>query len=173
MKPKFTILDPARGDVEVTSDGYVVTKTIDDGWRYALVTPQISAGSPPAYLKIKINKLTDVNLFLGVIGNSSPVSGGSSSDRTLYGFWNGSAYAAGYPKEFPMESYGHFETGDIVVFQLDTTAHTLKMAITRNGGVSTITGLKDIPAYWFYVNLGDVNDQVEVLDMTPSDLELF
>ena len=73
-----------------------------------------------------------------------------------------------------MESYGRFQTGDTVVFQLDTTAHTLKMAITRLGGrVSTITGLKDIPAYWFHVDTLYATDQVEVLDVTPSDIKLF
>ncbi len=172
VKPKFTILDPA-GRITASGDGYVATRSGGKGWQYALLTPQISAHSPPSYVKIKINKLTYSHyIFLGVIGNSSP-SVNSYSDPTFYGYQYGKAYAAGF-NTFPMESYGQFETGDIVVFQLDMTAHTLKMTITRLGGrVSTITGLKVIPAYWFYVYTYCGDDQVEVLDVTPSDTKLF
>ncbi len=174
MRPKFTILDP-NGSIKVTSDGYVVTKAVDAGWGYALLTPQISAHSPPAYAKLKINKLTSGYAFLGVIGNSLPPSGSSSfKDPTFYGFQNGAAHAGGHGNTIPISSYGQFQMGDTVMFQLDTTAHTLKMVINRLAGrVFTITGLKDIPAYWFYVSLSYANDQVEVLDVTPSDIKLF
>ncbi len=172
MKRKFTILDPAGG-MKPSSDGYIITRIGVSNWQQALLTPQISAHSPPAYLKLKINTTSYPDgLFLGVIGESSPPSGASFVESTFYGFHNANAYAGGYVK-FPIKSYGAFETGDTVVFQLDTTAHTLKMVITRLGLVSTITGLKDIPAYWFCVNLYYTNDRLEVLDVTPSDIKLF
>jgi len=162
VRPKFTILDP-KGGITVSGDGYIVTQSSATQYLYTLLTPQIFTRSPPAYVKFRINISTHSGNWLpiGVIGNSAP-SGSYYNDPTCYA-WGGNTrqvYVAGVLSD-GHDGFTQLHQGDTVVLQLDTTAHTLKMAITRLAGrVSTITGLKDIPAYWFYVNLGNANDQV-------------
>ncbi len=172
VKPRFTILDP-KGGYTISSDGCIAIRMSGGGHLHALLTPPVSPQTPPAYLKIKVSKMTNTcGYFLGVIGNASPASGTSFYDPTFYGFIKGASNSGGPSHLFSLETSEEFQTGDTVVFQLDTTAHTLKMVITRLGRVFTITGLKNIP-YWFHVNLWYENDQVEVLDVTPSDIKLF
>ena len=55
VKPKFTILDP-KGGITVSGKGHVATWSKGGHWPYALLTPHISTHSPPAYLKIKLNR---------------------------------------------------------------------------------------------------------------------
>ncbi len=173
MKSKFTILDPTGG-ITVSGDGYVVTCS-QGGHHFALLTPEIALNSASSYVKLRVKKQSVVGCFfyLGVIGTSSP-GPASHIDKASYG-WGGQStsrvFIAG--KELNgHDGFTSFQLGDVAVLKLDTSSHTLKMHNSRLGRVFTISGLTESP-YWFHVNLYYAGDQVEVLDMTPSDMKLF
>jgi hypothetical protein len=176
VKPKFTIIDPTGG-ITVSGDGSILTQSIGKNQHcFALLTPQISARSPPSYLKIRIHVSTHSSnwLLLGVIGKTNPANSYSYGDPTCYG-WVGHSdkqvYIAGANKS-GHDGFTDHQQGDVVVLKLDTSSHTFKMHNSRLARVFTISGLPDIP-YWFHVNLYSSGNQVEVLDVTPSDVALF